>query len=92
MNGARAPHSRLTDRRIDAYPADRILQQFNWGPARKTTSLVTIAVSPDLSFRELVEGYFYRHHHKVFPVVDRDQLVGCVTTDQISAIGEEQWD
>jgi predicted transcriptional regulator len=51
-----------------------------------------IAVSPDLSVRSLVEDYVYRHHHKVLPVVREGRLLGCVTTAQISAIDEGQWD
>jgi predicted transcriptional regulator len=41
-------------------------------------------VSPELTIRELVENYIYRHHHKVFPVVRDVQLLGCVTTTQVS--------
>ena len=51
-----------------------------------------ITVSPDLSVRALLEDYVYRHHHKVFPVVREGRLLGCVTTAQISAIDEGQWD
>ena len=51
-----------------------------------------ITVSPELSVRELVEDYVYRHHHKVFPVVRDGRLLGCVTTAQISEVGEDQWD
>jgi CBS domain-containing protein len=51
-----------------------------------------IAVSPDLSVRSLVEDYVCRHHHKVLPVVREGRLLGCVTTAQISAIDEGEWD
>jgi CBS domain-containing protein len=51
-----------------------------------------IAVSPELTVRELVEDYVYRHHHKVFPVVRDGRLLGCVTTTQVGAVGEDQWD
>jgi CBS domain-containing protein len=50
-----------------------------------------IAVSPELTVRDLVENYVYRHHHKVFPVVRDGQLLGCITTAQVSAIDGEQW-
>jgi Zn-dependent protease len=51
-----------------------------------------IAVSPELSVRELIEDYIYRHHHKIFPVVRNGRLLGCVTTAQVSEVGEDQWD
>jgi Zn-dependent protease len=51
-----------------------------------------IAVSPELSVRQLVENYVYRHHHKVLPVVRDSRLLGCVTTAQVSEVGEDQWD
>ena len=51
-----------------------------------------IAVSPERTVRELVEDYVYRHHHKVFPVVRDGRLLGCVTTTQVSGVGEDQWD
>src|SRR6266850_2240708 len=51
-----------------------------------------IAVPPDVSVREFVEDYVYRHHHKVFPVVRDGRLLGCITTAQVSAIDGEQWD
>ena len=50
-----------------------------------------ITVSPELSVRELVQDYVYRHHHKVLPVVRDGQLLGCVTTKQVSEVGEDQW-
>jgi Zn-dependent protease/CBS domain-containing protein len=50
-----------------------------------------ITVSPELSDREFVEDYVYRHHHKVFPVVRDGRLLGCVTTAQLSEVGEDKW-
>jgi Zn-dependent protease len=50
-----------------------------------------ITVPPDLSVREFVEDYVYRHHHKVFPVVRDGRLLGCITTAQVGAIDGEQW-
>jgi len=40
---------------------------------------------------ELVEEYVYRHHHKLYPVVDDGRLVGCVTTRQIRELPREEW-
>ncbi|HUF78439.1 MAG TPA: site-2 protease family protein, partial [Thermoanaerobaculia bacterium] len=39
-----------------------------------------VTVPRHISVAELVEDYVYRHHHKLYPVVDGARLVGCVTT------------
>ena len=50
-----------------------------------------ISVSRALSVADLVENYVYRHHFKLFPVVDGDRLVGCVTTRGIQSLPREEW-
>lgn len=55
-----------------------------------TTDPVTI--DQGLSIRQLVDDYVYRHHHKMFPVLDGDRLVGSVSTSAIREIPREQWD
>jgi Zn-dependent protease/CBS domain-containing protein len=61
-------------------------------PVRRFMNDKPIAVDRALSVRELVEGYVYRYHHKLFPVVDHERLVGCVTTRQIKELPREEWD
>jgi len=43
-----------------------------------------ITVAPDLPLRQLIEDYFYRYHHKAFPVEQNGKLLGCVTADRLS--------
>jgi Zn-dependent protease/predicted transcriptional regulator len=50
-----------------------------------------VVVSPETSLVELVEQYIYRHHHKMFPVVDGGRLVGCVSTRQVREVPRERW-
>jgi Zn-dependent protease len=50
-----------------------------------------IAVPRAISVAELVDQYVYRYHHKLFPVVDDDRLIGCVTTHQIKEMPQEEW-
>jgi CBS domain-containing protein len=40
---------------------------------------------------ELVDGYIYRYHHSLFPVVDDGRLVGCVTARQVKEVPREEW-
>jgi len=51
-----------------------------------------ITVPRHISVAELVEEYVYRHHHKLYPVVDDGRLVGCVTTRQIRELPREEWE
>ncbi|MBZ0218357.1 MAG: site-2 protease family protein [Fimbriimonadaceae bacterium] len=50
-----------------------------------------VTVSPDISVNDLVEDYVYKFHHKLFPVVDSGELVGCVTTNEIKNTRREDW-
>ena len=61
-------------------------------PVSRFMSGQPIAVTPNVSIRELVEDFVYRYHHKVFPVVRDGRLVGCVSTAQLGAIDRSQWD
>jgi Zn-dependent protease/predicted transcriptional regulator len=52
-----------------------------------------VTVRPDLPVKQLVDDYIYRHHYKMFPVVENnDHLVGCVTTRQVKALSQEEWE
>lgn len=33
----------------------------------------------------------YKHHYKMFPVVDNEKLIGCITTRQIKEVRRENW-
>jgi Zn-dependent protease len=50
-----------------------------------------VTVTDDLSISAVVEDYVYRYHYKMFPVVDGDKLLGCITTRQIRDIPRETW-
>jgi Zn-dependent protease/CBS domain-containing protein len=51
-----------------------------------------VTVPRGLSVEELVRDYVYRHHFKMFPVVDdAGRLWGSVTTRQIRELPHEEW-
>lgn len=54
-----------------------------------TTDPVTVPSSTTLE--DLVENYVYKHHFKMFPVVDDGRLRGCVTTRDIKEVPREKW-
>jgi len=51
-----------------------------------------VTVPYQISVEQLVEDYVYKHHFKMYPVVQEEKLVGCVTTRDVKAIPREQWD
>ena len=50
-----------------------------------------IAVPPDISIEECVEDYVYRHHFKMFPVMEADELLGAISVDNIKELARIQW-
>lgn len=50
-----------------------------------------LIVSPSVSIEELVEDYMYKYHFKMFPVVENDKLIGCITTRKIKEIPRSEW-
>lgn len=50
-----------------------------------------VTVTPSISVETLVEDYIYKYHFKMFPVVNSDGGVGCVTSKQVKEIPREQW-
>jgi CBS domain-containing protein len=66
-------------------------REFEGEPVRRFMSRDPITVGSDTSIEALVENHVYRHHHKLYPVVDDGRLVGCVTTREIKQIPREEW-
>lgn len=51
-----------------------------------------VTVRPEISVRDFIEDYVYKHHYKMFPVVKDNRPVGCVKTENIKSISREEWD
>lgn len=52
-----------------------------------------VTVPRAISVQELVQGYIYRYHYKMFPVVDDSgRLLGCVTAGQVRTLPRDEWD
>ncbi len=61
-------------------------------PIQRFMNTNPVTVSPAISLEDLVEHYIYKHHYKMFPVVnDSNQLMGCITTKQVKEIPRDQW-
>ncbi len=51
-----------------------------------------VTAPPSISIKELVEAYIYRYHFKLFPIMENDKLLGCITTRRVKEIPREEWD
>ena len=60
-------------------------------PVRRFMRSEPVTVVPSLSIAEWVEDYIYRHHYKMYPVVDGSRLLGCVTVDSLQGLRREDW-
>jgi len=69
----------LTRRALEGEPVGRFM----------TREVVT--VPPDLPLDRFVEDYVYRYHHKMYPVLDQDELKGCVHLNQVKDVDRATW-
>jgi Zn-dependent protease/predicted transcriptional regulator len=51
-----------------------------------------VVVPPGISIENLVNGYIYKYHFKMFPVVAKGKLIGCVTTKVLKGVPRSEWD
>lgn len=59
---------------------------------RRFMKTEVIAAPPSVSLQELVDNYFYRYHHKLFPVVaGGGRLLGGVSIKQVRETPREEW-
>ena len=60
-------------------------------PVRKFMVADAVTVKPGTTVEKLVDDYIYKYHFKMYPVVDGEDLVGCVTLDQVKGLPREEW-
>jgi Zn-dependent protease/predicted transcriptional regulator len=61
-------------------------------PIRRFVQSPAHTVSPSISIKELVEDHIYKRHFKMFPVADDSgELLGCVTTREVTQVPRGEW-
>lgn len=50
-----------------------------------------VTVARGLSVERLVEDYIYKHTYKMYPVVDGEHLVGCVSLAKVRGVPRNEW-
>ncbi len=77
---ARASYQQLVTRRaLEGEPLDRFMKP---NP---------VTVAPQMNIGQLVNEYFLKQNFKLYPVVEGDRLIGCVTTGQVKEVPREEW-
>ena len=60
-------------------------------PVRRFMREEPVTVAPSLSIAEWVDEYVYRHHYKMYPVLDGSRLLGCITVESLQGIQRDDW-
>lgn len=60
-------------------------------PVRRFMTSEPVTLPADATLGDAVENYFYRYHHKLFPVTDDARLVGCLSTQELKQVPREEW-
>jgi CBS domain-containing protein len=50
-----------------------------------------VSIPPDTSLDDMVHDYVYKYHHRFYPDVEGDELVGCISTRDIGRIPHGEW-
>lgn len=66
---------------------------FEGEPVSRFMQTNPVTVPRQVSVDELVQDYIYRHHYKMYPVLDDSgRLLGCVTARQVKELPREEWE
>ncbi len=60
-------------------------------PVHRFMKTQPTTVEPDLTLDRLVNDYFYRYYHKMYPVMEHGELRGCISTRDVKDVPSEQW-
>ncbi len=50
-----------------------------------------VTVPPDISIQEFVDDYLLRYHFKMYPVMENERLIGCITSGEVKKMPREAW-
>jgi Zn-dependent protease/CBS domain-containing protein len=79
-SAANASHQQLAVRR--ALEGQRV---------RRFMTVDPVTVPADASVQRFVDDYVQTSHHRLYPVIEQDRLVGCATVRQIKAVPRDRW-
>lgn len=74
-----------------AYQQALVRKALEGEPVRRFMTPDPVTLPAALTLGEAVDGYFYRYHHKLFPVLDGGRLIGCLSTRELKGVPREEW-
>jgi Zn-dependent protease len=60
-------------------------------PVRNFMNGDPVTVPPSITVQELIDDFVYRHHFKLFPVVEDSRLLGSVSINNIKQLPKDEW-
>jgi len=60
-------------------------------PVSKFMRRDPVTVRPQISVQEWIDEFVYRHHFKMFPVVDHGELLGAIRVEDVKTLPRDQW-
>jgi Zn-dependent protease/CBS domain-containing protein len=60
-------------------------------PLEKFMKRDPITLPPSMSLDRMVDDYLYEYDYKLYPVVESDRLIGCVTSRQVKSVPKDKW-
>jgi CBS domain-containing protein len=60
-------------------------------PVRNLSIADPVAVPSNLSVKALIEDFIYPKHIDLFPVIDGQRLVGCISTQEVKGLTADEW-
>lgn len=60
-------------------------------PVRHFMTREPVTVRPGITLAELLDGYFYRYHHRLFPVEDNGHLLGAISSREMKRVPRAEW-
>jgi Zn-dependent protease len=51
-----------------------------------------IAVPPDISIANFIEEYVYTSHHHLYPVAEKEKLLGYISLKEVKSLPKEKWE
>ncbi|RDI42058.1 site-2 protease family protein [Aquicella lusitana] len=58
---------------------------------RKYVKTDPVAVNANITLQALVDDYFYKYYHKLYPVMEDEKLVGSISFNDIKQTQKEKW-
>jgi Zn-dependent protease/CBS domain-containing protein len=60
-------------------------------PVSRFMNTNPVVIGPSLTLRSFVDDYLLKYHFKMYPVIEGDKVIGCVTSDRLRAVPRNEW-